>query len=100
MLGFDLDDDVNFIVGTVTCEPPNNQLHKFTGNLNWKNDTYPIDNEKILLRGCTLRNTQWCFGLVIFAGPETKLMQNTGERGRTLREKRQFLLNPRFCKTA
>ncbi|XP_078483950.1 phospholipid-transporting ATPase ID [Ciona intestinalis] len=65
--------------GVIKCEAPNNYLHKFTGNLYWNNETHSIDNEKILLRGCTLRNTEWCFGLVIFAGPETKLMQNTGK---------------------
>lgn len=32
----------------------------------------------MLLRGCVLRNTQWCFGVVIFAGRDTKLMQNSG----------------------
>uniref|UniRef100_H2YBK3 Phospholipid-transporting ATPase n=1 Tax=Ciona savignyi TaxID=51511 RepID=H2YBK3_CIOSA len=65
--------------GHVKCEAPNNYLHKFTGNLYWNNETFAIDNENILLRGCTLRNTEWCFGLVIFAGPDTKLMQNTGK---------------------
>lgn len=33
----------------------------------------------MLLRGCILRNTKWCFGLVIFAGRDTKLMQNSGK---------------------
>ncbi|XP_061451009.1 probable phospholipid-transporting ATPase IM isoform X2 [Rhineura floridana] len=33
----------------------------------------------MLLRGCVLRNTEWCFGMVIFAGPDTKLMQNSGK---------------------
>uniref|UniRef100_A0AAQ6IG31 Phospholipid-transporting ATPase n=1 Tax=Anabas testudineus TaxID=64144 RepID=A0AAQ6IG31_ANATE len=41
--------------------------------------TYALDNDKVLLRGCTLRNTEWCFGLVIFGGPDTKLMQNSGK---------------------
>ena len=40
---------------------------------------YPLDNDKILLRGCILRNTQWCYGVVIFAGRDTKLMQNSGK---------------------
>uniref|UniRef100_A0A8D0A590 Phospholipid-transporting ATPase n=1 Tax=Sander lucioperca TaxID=283035 RepID=A0A8D0A590_SANLU len=47
--------------------------------LTYAGQKYPLDNEKILLRGCTLRNTEWCFGLVLFAGPETKLMQNSGK---------------------
>uniref|UniRef100_A0A8C7TMD4 Phospholipid-transporting ATPase n=1 Tax=Oncorhynchus mykiss TaxID=8022 RepID=A0A8C7TMD4_ONCMY len=64
--------------GEVRCEPPNNRLDKFTGTLTLKGETYSLDNERILLRGCTLRNTQWCFGLVVFGGPDTKLMQNCG----------------------
>jgi magnesium-transporting ATPase (P-type) len=44
-----------------------------------KNHTYSLDNEKILLRGCVLRNTKWCYGLVIFAGKDTKLMMNSGK---------------------
>jgi len=64
--------------GKVSCEAPNNQLHKFDGNLEWNDDELSIDNDKILLRGCTIRNTKWCFGLVIFAGHETKLMKNSG----------------------
>uniref|UniRef100_A0A8C7GB56 Phospholipid-transporting ATPase n=1 Tax=Oncorhynchus kisutch TaxID=8019 RepID=A0A8C7GB56_ONCKI len=64
--------------GEVHCEPPNNRLDKFTGTLTLKGETYSLDNERILLRGCTLRNTQWCFGLVVFGGPDTKLMQNCG----------------------
>ncbi|GLD58859.1 phospholipid-transporting ATPase ID-like protein [Lates japonicus] len=64
--------------GEVICEPPNNKLDKFIGTLYWRDNKYPLDNEKMLLRGCVLRNTEWCFGMVIFAGLQTKLMQNCG----------------------
>ncbi len=37
------------------------------------NKTFPF------VAGCVLRNTKWCFGLVIFAGQETKLMMNSGK---------------------
>ncbi|XP_031638673.1 probable phospholipid-transporting ATPase IM isoform X1 [Contarinia nasturtii] len=63
----------------IICEPPNNILNRFDGTLIWNNQRYPIDNDKILLRGCVLRNTQWCYGIVIFAGKDTKLMQNSGK---------------------
>uniref|UniRef100_A0A672T386 Phospholipid-transporting ATPase ID-like n=1 Tax=Sinocyclocheilus grahami TaxID=75366 RepID=A0A672T386_SINGR len=63
----------------VCCEPPNNRLDRFTGTLTFDSQKYSLDNERVLLRGCTLRNTDWCFGLVLFAGPETKLMQNCGK---------------------
>ncbi|XP_069508037.1 phospholipid-transporting ATPase ID isoform X2 [Ambystoma mexicanum] len=64
--------------GEVVCEPPNNKLDKFCGTLHWKENKYPLTNQSMLLRGCMLRNTESCFGLVIFAGPDTKLMQNSG----------------------
>lgn len=54
--------------GEVKCEAPNNKLDKFTGTLTLQGEKYALDNEKMLLRGCTIRNTEWCFGLVIYAG--------------------------------
>ncbi|XP_015596375.1 phospholipid-transporting ATPase ID isoform X2 [Cephus cinctus] len=65
--------------GEIVCETPNNLLNKFDGILTWKGRKYPMDNDKIILRGCVLRNTQWCYGVVIFAGKDTKLMQNSGK---------------------
>uniref|UniRef100_A0A3Q0S9R4 Phospholipid-transporting ATPase n=1 Tax=Amphilophus citrinellus TaxID=61819 RepID=A0A3Q0S9R4_AMPCI len=78
----DLGDDIEKLAdfnGEVRCEPPNNRLDRFKGVLTFAGQKYSLDNEKILLRGCTLRNTEWCFGLVLFGGPETKLMQNCGK---------------------
>ncbi|XP_071051029.1 probable phospholipid-transporting ATPase IM isoform X2 [Onthophagus taurus] len=65
--------------GEIICEQPNNLLNKFEGTLTWQNKQYSLDNDKIILRGCVLRNTQWCYGVVIFAGKDTKLMQNSGK---------------------
>ncbi|XP_043278568.1 probable phospholipid-transporting ATPase IM isoform X9 [Venturia canescens] len=65
--------------GEIVCETPNNLLNKFDGTLTWRGNRYVLDNDKIILRGCVLRNTQWCYGVVIFAGRDTKLMQNSGK---------------------
>ncbi|XP_014480273.1 PREDICTED: phospholipid-transporting ATPase ID isoform X7 [Dinoponera quadriceps] len=65
--------------GEIVCETPNNLLNKFDGTLTWRGRKYALDNDKIILRGCVLRNTQWCYGMVIFAGKDTKLMQNSGK---------------------
>lgn len=54
--------------GEVVCEPPNNKLDRFSGTLYWKESKFPLSNQNTLLRGCVLRNTEWCFGLVVFAG--------------------------------
>ncbi|KAK3514723.1 hypothetical protein QTP70_029188, partial [Hemibagrus guttatus] len=71
--------DLAAFKGEVSCEPPNNRLDRFSGTLVWKGHKHPLDNQSVLLRGCTLRNTAWCFGMVLFAGPDTKLMQNCGK---------------------
>lgn len=54
--------------GEVMCEPPNNKLDRFCGTLYWREKKYPLTNQNMLLRGCVLRNTEACYGLVIFAG--------------------------------
>lgn len=70
---------VTLLSAEVECEPPNNNLSKFEGAMSWHNESYSLDNDKVLLRGCVLRNTDWCFGLVLFAGRDTKLMMNGGK---------------------
>ncbi|KAK0400356.1 hypothetical protein QR680_003461 [Steinernema hermaphroditum] len=64
--------------GHITCEAPNNRLDTFEGRLEFENKLIPLNNSMMLLRGCRLRNTRWCYGLVVFAGKETKLMMNSG----------------------
>ncbi|XP_034872274.1 phospholipid-transporting ATPase FetA-like [Mirounga leonina] len=78
----DLEDNLGLLSafdGKVRCESPNNKLDKFTGILNYKGKNYILDHDKLLLRGCIIRNTDWCYGLVIYTGPDTKLMQNCGK---------------------
>uniref|UniRef100_A0A803TNC8 Phospholipid-transporting ATPase n=1 Tax=Anolis carolinensis TaxID=28377 RepID=A0A803TNC8_ANOCA len=78
--------------GLVECEEPNNRLDKFTGTLIWKGRRYGLDADKILLRGCKIRNTDVCHGLVIFAGADTKIMRNSGKT-RFKRTKIDSLMN-------
>lgn len=50
----------------------------------------PITINNLLLRGCSLRNTEWILGVVVFTGQETKIMLNAGitpsKRSRITRE--------------
>lgn len=65
---------------SIECEAPNELLNEFEGTLTWKNgETVSLANDNMLLRGCRLRNTRWCYGLVVFAGSDTKLMRNGGK---------------------
>ncbi|RDX83241.1 Phospholipid-transporting ATPase 3, partial [Mucuna pruriens] len=63
--------------GEIQCEQPNNSLYTFTGNLIIQKQTLPLSPNQILLRGCSLRNTEYIVGVVIFTGHETKVMMNT-----------------------
>ncbi|KAM6466817.1 phospholipid-transporting ATPase IK isoform 2-T2 [Liasis olivaceus] len=65
--------------GVIVCEEPNSRLHTFVGTLEWHGQKYSLDSEKILLRGCRIRNTEVCYGLVIYAGFDTKIMKNCGK---------------------
>ncbi|XP_061457620.1 phospholipid-transporting ATPase IK isoform X2 [Rhineura floridana] len=65
--------------GKITCEEPNSRMHSFIGTLEWRGEKYSLDSEKILLRGCKVRNTEACYGLVIYAGFDSKIMKNCGK---------------------
>ncbi|KAI3380647.1 hypothetical protein SNEBB_006271 [Seison nebaliae] len=64
--------------GRVECELPNNNLNKFEGVIYWKDKSYPLTLDNVLLRGCVQRNAAWSYGLVVLAGKDTKLMKNSG----------------------
>ncbi|KAJ4973795.1 hypothetical protein NE237_006969 [Protea cynaroides] len=63
--------------GVIQCEQPNNSLYTFTGNLIIEKQTLPLSPNQLLLRGCSLRNTEYMVGAVTFTGHETKVMMNT-----------------------
>uniref|UniRef100_A0A3Q3F832 Phospholipid-transporting ATPase n=1 Tax=Kryptolebias marmoratus TaxID=37003 RepID=A0A3Q3F832_KRYMA len=63
----------------IECEEPNNRLDKFLGTMLWNQERYPLELDNMLLRGCKVRNTDYCHGLVIFAGADTKIMKNSGK---------------------
>ncbi|KAM8939292.1 phospholipid-transporting ATPase IK [Pelodytes ibericus] len=65
--------------GKVTCEEANSNMHTFIGTLEWNSEKYSLDNDHILLRGCRIRNTETCYGLVIYAGFDSKIMKNCGK---------------------
>ena len=61
----------------IECERPNEYLYKFSGKLILNSDPYGLSVDQILLRGSSLRNTEWIYGIVVYTGHETKIMKNS-----------------------
>ncbi|OJJ43140.1 hypothetical protein ASPZODRAFT_74987 [Penicilliopsis zonata CBS 506.65] len=74
---------------TIDSEAPHPNLYSYNGAIRWEQADYPdgprkdrvepISINNLLLRGCSLRNTEWVLGVVVFTGVETKIMLNSGE---------------------
>ncbi|KAM6261490.1 phospholipid-transporting ATPase VD isoform 2-T5 [Porphyrio hochstetteri] len=61
----------------IECESPNNDLSCFRGFVEHSNkDRVGLSKDNLLLRGCTVRNTEAVVGIVVYAGHETKAMLN------------------------
>ncbi|KAG7647547.1 putative P-type phospholipid transporter [Arabidopsis thaliana] len=61
----------------IKCEDPNANLYSFVGTMDLKGEKYPLSPQQLLLRGSKLRNTDYIYGVVIFTGPDTKVVQNS-----------------------
>ncbi|KAJ6795622.1 putative phospholipid-transporting ATPase 9 [Iris pallida] len=61
---------------TIRCEDPNASLYTFVGTMDFQGRQYPLSPLPLLLRDSKLRNTDFVYGVVIFAGHDTKVMQN------------------------
>ncbi|EUC67587.1 phospholipid-translocating P-type ATPase, partial [Rhizoctonia solani AG-3 Rhs1AP] len=72
----------------IDSEPPHAGLYVYNGVLRYRTRSSsdgpieekvePVTINEMLLRGCTLRNTSWVIGMVLFTGADTKIMLNGG----------------------
>lgn len=74
----------------IESERPTANLYSYTGSIRWdqrdpdfadaprKEMVEPVTINNMLLRGCSLRNTEWVLGIVVFTGAESKIMLNSG----------------------
>ncbi|XP_021298955.1 probable phospholipid-transporting ATPase 8 isoform X2 [Herrania umbratica] len=60
----------------VKCEDPNEHLYSFVGTLYYDCQHYSLALQQVLLRDSKLKNTDYIYGVVIFTGHDTKVMQN------------------------
>ncbi|CCM05301.1 uncharacterized protein FIBRA_07515 [Fibroporia radiculosa] len=82
--GIICEEDIERSSFVLDSEPPHQNLYSYHGVLQYRvAETGELKQESIsinemLLRGCTLRNTAWIVGLVVFTGSDTKIMLNGG----------------------
>uniref|UniRef100_A0A8C0ER43 Phospholipid-transporting ATPase n=1 Tax=Bubo bubo TaxID=30461 RepID=A0A8C0ER43_BUBBB len=83
----------------IECEKPNNDLSRFRGYIVHKSGKKDgLFKENLLLRGCTIRNTEEVAGIVIYAGHETKaLLNNNGPRYKRSKLERQMNADVLWC---
>ncbi|KAI9179253.1 hypothetical protein H9P43_005916 [Blastocladiella emersonii ATCC 22665] len=78
-------EELSKLSGRIQCELPNENLVKFEGRLLMERDdaekVFPLTMSQLLLRGSYLRNTDAAFGVVVYAGAETKIFKNLKQSG-------------------
>lgn len=93
-----VNDYMKNIKGMIKYEQPNMDMKKFDARL--KLESYPrasdINIENFMLRGSSLKNTKGIYGLVVYTGMDTKIMQvlksNTSKNSQTEgKQERNFL---------
>ncbi|XP_061841115.1 phospholipid-transporting ATPase IH isoform X3 [Nerophis lumbriciformis] len=77
---YNTEKEVDLIHATIECEQPQPDLYKFVGRINVYMDNEPVarplGSENLLLRGATLKNTQYIYAVAIYTGMETKMALN------------------------
>lgn len=102
------EEDIKQFKGDITCQGPNEYLYKFEGNLTFEpadkkymedDSSYdggevqiPLDANQMLLRGSSLRNTEYVYGIVVYTGHESKIMKNSPS-SRIKRSKIELMTN-------
>ena len=70
-------ENLDSFTGNVRCDEPNSIIYQFNGVLSFETLAIPLTNEQLLLRGSSLKNTDWIVGVVIYTGHQTKIMLNS-----------------------
>ena len=79
------EEDIERAAFVLDSEPPHPNLYLYNGVLRFRervsdqSKTEPVTINEMLLRGCSIRNTTWVVGLVVFTGKDTKIMLNGGD---------------------
>ncbi|XP_018605525.1 probable phospholipid-transporting ATPase IH isoform X3 [Scleropages formosus] len=78
---FNTEQELDTLRATIECEQPQPDLYKFVGRINIYQErdepiARPLGSENVLLRGATLKNTEYVYAVAIYTGMETKMALN------------------------
>ncbi|TXT15875.1 hypothetical protein VHUM_00378 [Vanrija humicola] len=86
--GIKSEEDLEHAYFYLDSEPPNANLYSYNGVVHYTpaangrpkaEQIEAVTINEMLLRGCTVRNTKWVIGLVVYTGKDTKIMLNGGD---------------------
>lgn len=74
---FKEESEIDRLICNIRCEEANEIIYQFNGVFTQNSSAFPLSNEQFLLRGSSLKNTDWINGIAIYTGHETKIMLNS-----------------------
>uniref|UniRef100_A0AAQ5ZL31 Phospholipid-transporting ATPase n=1 Tax=Amphiprion ocellaris TaxID=80972 RepID=A0AAQ5ZL31_AMPOC len=83
----------------IECENPKNDLSRFRGYIEHSSGVrIGLQSSNLLLRSCTIRNTETVIGIVVYAGHETKaMMNNSGPRYKRSQLEKRLNMDILWC---
>ena len=84
----------------IEVEPQNTDMYRFNARVELHDELNdegkylecPVTLSQVLLRGCTVRNTDWVIGVVAMTGMDTKIVLNSGDTP-SKRSKMEYIMN-------
>ena len=86
--------------GHIICDAPNDLLYRFEGTFspigeaaqNLEKELISLDYNQFILRGSTVKNTEWVIGMVVYTGHDTKIMKNS-QKAKVKNSEMEHMLN-------
>lgn len=72
-------DMLDSFTGNIKCEDPNPMIYQFSGILKISQGINALTSDQFLLRGSSLKNTDWIVGVVVYTGHQSKIMLNSSK---------------------
>jgi phospholipid-translocating P-type ATPase (flippase) len=69
--------DYDTLLGCIECEKPDENLVFWEGLTLYKDSKIYVELKNLILKGCSLKNTDYTMGIVVYTGVNTKIMKNS-----------------------